>query len=410
MARATRSQPQPSQSQPRQRAGRATNGRSQPVDDGYDDEKDDDLDAGGYADEMDVDGEGGDASQTELERKAGDLARLALSAESRRVPLKRDEISKKVLGSSSRQFNVVFARAQEILRKTFGIEMAELQSRAALAQDADEPEPTQAANGGAGKKGKKAAGGKRAAAGGPKSYILRSLLDTAIIARANAPDRELRRLESTHANITNEDFADLYDIDDEDADATARATGSILAWEQSDEVASMGVLHITLGLILTDARVGRDHELRQVFKRLRLGPSTQMPLSARSTAQLSFDQLLSSFVRQGYLDRQRVGEPGKGKRGRGPPAASQAPNGNATGEEQWEWRWGPRAHAEVGEKFVTRFVAEFMVDMEMKGAAAESEEDADAEAERDEEWRKRVERVYNAIERAAGGAALQDIK
>jgi len=418
MARATRSQPQPSQSQPRHRVGRATNGRSQPVDEGYDDDKDDDVDAGDYDDGMDVDDDGrGDDSQKELERKAGDLARLALFAESRRVPLKRDEISKKVLGSSSRQFGLVLNRAQEILRKTFGIEMGELQSRAALAQEADEPEPTQAANGvngtESGKKGKKSAGGgKRAPAGGAKTYILRSVLDPAIIAQANAPDRELRRLESTRATITNEDLADLYDVEDEDDDASVRVTGSVLAWERSDEVASIGMLYIVLSLILVDSRIVRDHEMRQLLKRLRLGSGTQMPLSARSTASLSVDQLLSTWVRQGYLDRQRVGEPGKGKRARGgAPAASQVPNGNATNEEQWEWRWGPRAHAEVSEKAMARFVAEFMVDMELKGAAAESDEDAeDEDAGRGEDWRKRVERVYNGVERAAAGAALQDIK
>ena len=95
MARATRSQPQPSQSQPRQRANRAANGRSQPVDNGYDDDKDDEVDAGDYEDGMDVDGDGDQHAQKELDRKAGDLARLALFAESRRVALKRDEISKK---------------------------------------------------------------------------------------------------------------------------------------------------------------------------------------------------------------------------------------------------------------------------------------------------------------------------
>ncbi|KZT64689.1 MAGE-domain-containing protein [Daedalea quercina L-15889] len=357
---------------------------------------------------MDADGDGGDDSQKELERKAGDLARLALFAESRRVPLKRDEISKKVLGSSSRQFSLVFARAQEILRKAFGVEMVELQSRAALALDADEPEPTQVANGD-GKKGKKSAGvGKRAAGGGAKMYILRSLLDPDLIALANAPDRELRRLESTRPNIANEDLADLYDIEDEDESA-AWSTGSILAWDRSDEVANVGLLHLILSFILVEGRVVRDNDLRQILKRLRLGSGAQMPLSARATAPLTIDQLLSSLVRQGYLDRQRVGEPGKGKGKRGRGGASQA-NGNATGEEQWEWRWGPRAFAEVGERAIGRFVAEFMVDMEVKATAGESDEDQEEGAGRGEEWRKRVERVYNGVERAAAGAALQDVK
>ena len=90
MARATRSQPQLSQ-----RATRAANGRSQPVDNGYDEDEDDEADAGDYEDGMDVDGDGDQHARKELDHKAGDLARLALFTESRRVALKRDEISKK---------------------------------------------------------------------------------------------------------------------------------------------------------------------------------------------------------------------------------------------------------------------------------------------------------------------------
>lgn len=137
-----------------------------------------------------------------------------------------------------------------------------------------------------------------------------------------------------------------------------------------------------------------------------------MPHSARTTAPHSTDQLLSTLQRQGFLDRTRTGDPGKGKRGRG--GASQAQNGNGAGaEEQWEWRWGPRAYAEVGERAVGAFVAEFMVDIEMKlkgGAAGESDEDAEEAGRGGDEWRKRVDKVFAGVERAAAGAALQDVK
>lgn len=151
---------------------------------------------------------------------------------------------------------MVFIRAQEILRRTFGVEMVELQSRAALAQGADDAEPAQADT----KKGKKPAGaGKRAGGGGTKAYILRSLLDPALIALANAPDRELRRLETAHAEPAHADFAELYDGDDED-DSAALSTGAILAWDRSDEVASIGVLYLVLAFILVEGRVIRDRE------------------------------------------------------------------------------------------------------------------------------------------------------
>lgn len=87
-------------------------------------------------------------SLQKLERKANDLVHLALFMESKRVLLKRDEISKKgasmcyayclhahlaaVLRSNTCSFNLVLARAQDVLRETFRMELHELQVRGAL--------------------------------------------------------------------------------------------------------------------------------------------------------------------------------------------------------------------------------------------------------------------------------------
>jgi hypothetical protein len=60
--------------------------------------------------------------------------RLALFQEQKRMPLRRDEISKKVIGSGSQHrgaFRPVFEEAQNILRATFGMELVELPTRAA---------------------------------------------------------------------------------------------------------------------------------------------------------------------------------------------------------------------------------------------------------------------------------------
>ena len=136
-----------------------------------------------------------------------------------------------------------------LLRTTFGVELVALQSRTALAQDADEAEP---ANGDT-KKGKKRATG---GGGGSKTYILRSLQDPALIALASAPDRELRRLEAARAEPAHEEEnAALYD--DEDGE-DGSATGAILAWGSSDEVASIGILYLILAFILVEGRVIRD--------------------------------------------------------------------------------------------------------------------------------------------------------
>lgn len=85
----------------------------------------------------------------DVTRKANDLVRLALFNEQRRMPLRRDDISKKgaglshptehyeyllshmtVLGSKSRKFAEVLAVAQDILERTFGMQLVELQHQA----------------------------------------------------------------------------------------------------------------------------------------------------------------------------------------------------------------------------------------------------------------------------------------
>ncbi|KAL4896579.1 MAGE family-domain-containing protein [Aspergillus ambiguus] len=58
------------------------------------------------------------------------LVRLALSSEYSRLPIRRTDISTKVLGEQgSRQFKAVFEAAQNALRSKFGMEMTELPGR-----------------------------------------------------------------------------------------------------------------------------------------------------------------------------------------------------------------------------------------------------------------------------------------
>ena len=66
-----------------------------------------------------------------MKKRAIDLVRLALFHEQRRMPLRRDEISKKVMGSQRGTFKTVMYEAQIILRNTFGMELVELPTRAA---------------------------------------------------------------------------------------------------------------------------------------------------------------------------------------------------------------------------------------------------------------------------------------
>ena len=58
------------------------------------------------------------------------MVRLALSSEYARLPIRRTEISAKVLGEQgARQFKVVFEEAQQVLRHRFGMQMIELPAK-----------------------------------------------------------------------------------------------------------------------------------------------------------------------------------------------------------------------------------------------------------------------------------------
>ncbi|XDG07943.1 hypothetical protein ABKA04_007558 [Annulohypoxylon sp. FPYF3050] len=83
--------------------------------------------------EDDQDGDGdvdmertGDGAEDQLMKK---LVRYALACEYARVPIKRDGIRDKVLGSNSRLFKRVFEGAQSQLREVFGMEMIELPAK-----------------------------------------------------------------------------------------------------------------------------------------------------------------------------------------------------------------------------------------------------------------------------------------
>ncbi|KAF8543959.1 MAGE family-domain-containing protein [Trichophaea hybrida] len=63
------------------------------------------------------------------DRLTKNLVRLALSYELQRQPIKRQDISSKVLGSNGRQFKEIFALAQTEFKHVFGMELVELPMR-----------------------------------------------------------------------------------------------------------------------------------------------------------------------------------------------------------------------------------------------------------------------------------------
>ena len=127
-------------------------------------------------------------------------------------------------------------------------------------------------------------------------------------------------------------------------------------------------------------------------------------MSSHATAQaLTLDAFLALLTREGYLDKVRVGAKGKGKGGAKRTHGSQAPAAADDPLQAFEWRWGSRALAEVGEAAAARWIAELM------GVQAGQDEDGDEDAVSapgDEAVQKRVQMVYKGIERAAGGELL----
>ncbi|TBU36800.1 MAGE-domain-containing protein [Dichomitus squalens] len=389
MARQTRSQrgPQASQSQP-PRATQAGRSRRAQVEEEPEEEQ--------VAQDVYDEDEGElDKAQGEIEKKARDLVRLALFNEQRRMPLRRDEISKKVLGSASRTFSSVLAAANQILQKTFGMELVEMQ---AMPSDKDMSEKDADLLKTTGVK-------KKAAPTGTKSYILRSLLDAALIEQACAPDAEIREIEQKEHVDENEEFAE------DDNPVGQRSTGSIFAWHASDQLAATGILYVVLSLILVEGRVVSDGDLRAMLKRLQLPAIASVPLSSQATnsQSLTIDAYLAQLTRQGYLDKLRAGTAAAGKGGQKRARATQAPAGGDDHLQAFEWRWGPRALTEVGERGIAQFVAEFMAGQPGHGEDEDEEEDA-VGAGRDEGTQRRVQVIYKGIERAAAGGQLLEAR
>lgn len=75
-----------------------------------------------------------DISMTQIDTGSADqmvkkMVRFALACEYQRKPIRRADISEKVLGSEGRKFKAVFSHAQDQLRTVFGMEMVELPAR-----------------------------------------------------------------------------------------------------------------------------------------------------------------------------------------------------------------------------------------------------------------------------------------
>ena len=126
--------------------------------------------------------------------------------------------------------------------------------------------------------------------------------------------------------------------------------------------------------------------------------------ASSTTRSQNIDAYLSHLIKQGYLDRQLVGDVGAKKK---PGVLGKRLRTQAEDREEgrtYEWRWGVRAFSEVGEESIGKFIAEFMVSTEIdqeeegRGAAA-------TDAARAKETAL-VGKMYVGVEKAAGGKLM----
>lgn len=275
-----------------------------------------------------------------------------------------------------------------------------------------------------------------AAATKSKNYVLRSILDPILIERAAQTDEDILEEEAADQAVLyptnlNIDEDEEENLDEEDARIEAgrapKYYGSIISWSKADQLGSLGILYVILSLVLASGRVISDGKpfsllfcikltsihpakLRQHLRTLRLpsnsGTHPIQHTSTSTTREISLDDYLSTLLKQGYLHRQQVGGDVGGKKG-GKKGGGGVKRVRTQAEDQeagqvYEWLWGARAFAEVGEEFIAKFIAEFMVASE--GEVDPDEEDAaDARKKRKETLQK----MYAGVEKAAGGKLVE---
>ena len=92
-----------------------------------------------------------------------------------------------------------------------------------------------------------------------------------------------------------------------------------------------------------------------------------------STKTANLDQYLTDLVRQGYLEREEIGDPKKGAKKGGGVKRVRSNKDDDSGT-QYQWRWGSRAFSEVSEQDLATFIAEIMVG-DTQGQEAEDDDD-----------------------------------
>ncbi|CDS01809.1 uncharacterized protein SPSC_06480 [Sporisorium scitamineum] len=377
--------------------------------------------------------------QAEIKKKAAELVRYALACEYQRTLIKKEDIRSKVLDDkTSRSFGPVFNAAQKVLHQTFGMYMVEVRAKGAdnaeLAKQAQEVlrAAASSANGLRPRRQQAAAEDSSAAHGGPGTniWVLRSALSPALIKELVETDQELGRAYEQASSASSSSSS---------AQRRRQAAGESKAavdWKRADhQDGEMGLLYVILALILVNGRTITDATLHMYLRRIHLQPHTLLPAALRGTGaaygsassgsqstqtqarakamQGTLEGFLNAMTKQQYLEKQHsdvglnlmdaaVNQAQTQGRRRGRTSGS---GGRADDETTvWEWRWGSRAEAEVGEKRIAELISLLFTDPSatQDGAQAAEEEDDETQAIERERLAKRRKMLLTNIASVAG--------
>ncbi|BGP25566.1 hypothetical protein JCM10295v2_004494 [Rhodotorula toruloides] len=312
------------------------------------DESDEEEDDATDSSEDDGAGKGKKGELTDDEKKhyIQGMVRYILFNESHRRILKREDIIKNVLVEGrGRHFNNLLPKVQKILKDVLGLELVLLRQ-------------------------KETATGKNQA----KSWLLRSALPQPLVRHS---------VSHLYSTLSSEPSTDLvqsggkrslraelaaWEADGDDDDDEDDQDGAVMRDVKREEGEVYALLGIVLALILVNGKVLGDDQLISYLRRLALTPSTMLPSSLASAHPTShtLSTFLNNLVKQHYLERSKTGQTGatqgatQAKSGRATTQRTQRTNAEGgkteSGDPSIEWRWGPRAEAEIGELGIGKFV------------------------------------------------------
>ncbi|WVQ93061.1 hypothetical protein IAU59_000125 [Kwoniella sp. CBS 9459] len=318
-------------------------------------------------------------TEAELRNKAGQLVRFALFQEYKKNLIRRTDITKHVIPKHTRSFNIVFARAQRLLRETMGCELHEVRAKTkgntsatqvnggenangsaaaagqiqrnkgkgrARAANNDEDDDEEDGEDGDGEGDEAIPSTQRAKSTGTKAYILRSILTPELLAAMSNPAALPLGAEAEDAADGEED------------------SGALIRWEKGDgtssgHIALLGIRTIILAVVMTLGRVTSDDQLHAYLRRLNLNRDTILPYTSTDSKEprLTLDKYLDLLAKQSYLEKIKIAAPTRDN-----------PDGEAC-----EWRWGQR-EVEFTEKDAAVFIERVMLGAEEDDSSEDEDE------------------------------------